>query len=99
MDDYKIEVYAVQSNSTKLTISPNRITLKVAEKDYSKYALEKWESLVYKLKDIPVSTTHRGQVRFAPFGFMCEITTERKNSKFSISYLEQLDSFIWKKVK
>jgi len=96
MDEYTVEVFSVPSNTSRLTISPTRVTLKVSEKYYARYSLEVWESIVYRLTNIIHTGTHRGNVLFNAFGFVVNILNENRKSRVCISYNEQQDTIDWK---
>lgn len=96
MDEYTVEVLQVSSNTSRLTISPVRVTLKISDKYYSRYSLEVWESIAYRLTTVIHTTTHRGNILFNPFGFVVNIFNENRKSKVCISYNEQQDSLDWK---
>jgi len=81
-------------NTTLLTITPDRIVIKVDVKNGSKYNLNEWEKIANKLSEIPVAKSHRGMVLITPYGFYSRVKSDNGKSIFVVSYYEAVDKLV-----
>lgn len=87
-------IYRENVNTTQLTITPNRVTVKLGNKFYDKYSREDWAKIAHKLAEVPVNQSYRGMIFYTPYGFYFQALTWNKKRHFGISYYDVLDEVI-----
>lgn len=81
----KIEIYEKNRKTTKLTLTPDRITIKVSPKDAEKVAMfgELANLLCY---NVYVDFSYRGIINITPAYLISAITNGSKTRKIIIQY-------------
>lgn len=91
-----IEIYAnkTKANTTKITVTKDRVTIKIGNRDLSLLVKEEWKLIANAIAEKEIEVSHRGMFQIMPHGGHAVLTTERKNSSFTVSYYRNISKVV-----
>ncbi len=92
--DRQLEIINTTQNNTKVTITPSRVTLKIAEKHLDRFSKDVWDLILEKFSNIQVLHSRRGMLNFLPTGFHVVLKTENDKHKIVATFFEELKDMI-----